>query len=164
MATTSPGPRARQITRDVDAALGEAFGEVQGQIARTDTKASILLAVIGASLAVLGSAGSAVTLPLVGGIAAGLGTALLVAAAGLLLAVIRPRLLPAAPGTLTHWATLDAEAFRAEVVVDHRAAAVPALARMAVAKYRALQRAIDCIRAGGALLAIAALTAVGGAL
>lgn len=150
--------------RDVEVALSEAFAEAQGQIARTDTKASILLGAIGATLAVLGTAGSAVTLPLAGGIAAGGGAGLLVVAAGLLLSVLRPRLLPAAPGTLVHWATLSPSEFREDVAVDHRCEAVPALSRIAVAKYRALQRAVDFARAGGALLVVAALIAIGGAL
>ncbi|WP_049568244.1 Pycsar system effector family protein [Streptomyces sp. SBT349] len=151
-------------TRDPDVALGEAYAEIQAQIARTDTKASILLAAIGAGLAVLGATGTAVTLPLVGGIAAGLSAAALAGAAGLLLAVIRPRLLHSGPGTLLRWASCTPEEFRADIATDHRAQVGPALARLAVAKYRRLQRAIDCIRAAGALLAVAALTALGGVL
>ncbi|ARQ69978.1 Pycsar system effector family protein [Streptomyces marincola] len=149
---------------DTEAALSAAFAEVQGQIARTDTKASILLATIGATVAVLGTAGAAVTLPVAGGIAAGAGAALLMAAAALLLAVIRPRLLPAAPGTLAHWATLTPSELRDDLAVDRRDAAVCALSRIAVAKYRALQRAIDLIRAAGVLLALATLLTLGAAL
>ncbi|WP_326598083.1 Pycsar system effector family protein [Streptomyces sp. NBC_01803] len=151
-------------TRDVDAALSEALAEVQSQIARTDTKASVLLAAIGATLAVVGTVGSAVTLPVAGAIAAGSGAALLVAAAAVLLAVIRPQLRTNAPGTLPHWALLTPEEFRTEVACDRRAEAVPALARIAVNKYQRLQRAVDLTRAAGILLALAALIAVGGAL
>ncbi|MFD5319340.1 Pycsar system effector family protein [Streptomyces sp. NPDC127098] len=151
-------------TRDMDRALSEEFAEVQNQVARADTKASILLGSIGATLAVVGTAGSAVTLPLVGAIAASTGTAVLVAACAMLLSVIRPRLRPDAPGTLAHWATLTPEQFAADLAVDRRTEAIPALARLAVAKYTALQRAVDLTRTGGALLAVAALIAIGGAL
>jgi hypothetical protein len=151
-------------TRDVDAAVSEAKADADGHIARTDTKASILLGAIGATLAVLGTAGTSVTLPLAGGITAGFGAAVLMAAAGLLLSIIRPRLKPVAPGTLVHRATLTADQFREELTVDRRAEAAVTLSRLAVAKYERLQRAVDLTGVGGVLVVLAALIAIGGAL
>ncbi|MFB7761475.1 Pycsar system effector family protein [Streptomyces xiamenensis] len=157
--TTNP-----DLTPAADTALTGALSEVQSQIARTDTKAGLLMAVVTGSLAAIGAAGSAVTLPLVGAIAAGTGAAALVVAAVMLLSVIRPRLGGNDRASFPYWAGLTGEQVRESLTTDRRHHAIAVLSRIAVAKHRALQRAVDAIRTGGALLVIAALTLIGGAL
>lgn len=147
-----------------DANLSEALAEVQAQIARTDTKASILLAFLAGALAGVGTAGSAVPLSVAGLIVGGVGAAGLVVAAALLLSVIRPRLKPSCPGTLPHWASLTPDQLQASVATDRRSQAVVALAGIAVAKHRALQRAVDVIRIAGLLLTLSALITMGSAV
>ncbi|WP_086159604.1 Pycsar system effector family protein [Streptomyces marincola] len=152
------------LTPAADTALNGALSEVQSQIARTDTKAGLLMAVVTGSLAAIGAAGSAVSLPVVGAIAAGTGAAALVVAAALLLSVIRPRLSGADRASFPYWSRLSPDEVRQSLNADRRHHAIAVLSRIAVAKHRALQRAVDAIRTGGALLVIAALTLIGGAL
>ncbi|GAA2053268.1 DUF5706 domain-containing protein [Streptomyces cheonanensis] len=157
--TTTP-----ELTPAADTALNGALSEVQNQIARTDSKASVLMAVVTGSLAAIGAAGSSVTLPLVGAIAAGTGAAALVVAAALLLSVIRPRLGGNDRASFPYWSRLSPDEVREELAEDRRQHAIAALSRIAVAKHKTLQRAVDAIRTGGALLVIAALALIGGAL
>ncbi|UCM89190.1 Pycsar system effector family protein [Streptomyces marincola] len=149
--------------RDVNAALDGAFAEVQAQIARTDSKASILLAFCGAVLAGVLAGGKALVAFWPAAVAGGLGAAVLAGGAGVLLSVVRPRL-TSARGSLPHWAGLTPRELREAMAVDHRHEAVVTLARLAMAKHKRLQRAVDLIRAAGVLLVLAALLAIGGAL
>jgi pycsar effector protein len=150
-------------TRDRSMALSEHLAEVQGQIARTDTKTANLTTFIGLLLTGVTVAGGAVSLPLTARIVGGAGVAVLMAAGALLLRVARPRLKPRSEGTFPHWATLSAEQLLTELGTDRRAQAVVALSRLAVAKYERVQRAVDLTLAAGALLALAALITIGGA-
>lgn len=146
-----------------EAALDAALSEVQGQIARTDTKASILLAFLAGVTAGAGTAAAAAQVTAAATVVGGAGLAVLLAAAGLLLSVVRPRLTPCR-GTLPHWARLTPSALREELAVDRRAEAVVTLAGLAVAKHKRLQRAVDATRAALVLLAAAAAITAGGAL
>ncbi|MFE1357489.1 Pycsar system effector family protein [Streptomyces harbinensis] len=157
--TTNP-----DLTPAADTALNGALSEVQSQIARTDSKASVLMAVVTGSLAAIGAAGSSVTLPLVGAIAAGTGAAAFVVAFALLLSVVRPRLGGNDQASFTYWSRLAPDEVRESLAEDRRHHAIAVLSRIAVAKHKALQRAVDAILTGGALLVIAALTLIGGAL
>ncbi|MDQ0385997.1 hypothetical protein J2S54_002817 [Streptomyces sp. DSM 42143] len=141
--------------------LTAAHAEVKAEIARTDTKTALLLAFVGAVL--VGTWSVARDLPLtVPAIVAGApGLALLVGAAGLLLRSVRPNL--SGRHGFPLWATLTAEEISA-AVTSNLAADIAGLSRLAVAKYRCLRRAVDLIRAGGALLVLAALLSAGGAL
>jgi hypothetical protein len=151
-------------TSYLDAALSEARADVKGEIARTDTKASLLIAFNGASLAGLMAAAPHLPINRVAVVAGGAGAVLLVVSAGLLLAVIRPRLRPCAPGSFPHLASLTPERVRATLARDVRAENIAVLSRLAVAKYTRLQWAVDCTRLASLLLALAALaTRIGGA-
>ncbi|MFI0241994.1 Pycsar system effector family protein [Streptomyces sp. NPDC016845] len=143
-------------TRD----LTSAHAEVKTEITRTDSKASLLLAFIGALLAGAWSAGH--DLPrtaclLVPGLA---GVALLVGAAAVLLSSVRPNLKGRHGFPL--WAILTPEQIRDAVATD-LAADIAGLSRLAVTKYTALRRAVDLTRIGGLLLIVAAVLASGGA-
>ncbi|MGW2170064.1 Pycsar system effector family protein [Streptomyces sp. NPDC001705] len=142
------------------ALLAAAHAEVKAEIVRTDTKTALLLAFVGAVLA--GSWTVAKDAPLNGPacVAGGLGMALLIAAAGLLLRSVRPNLRGRHGFPL--WATLTAEEITAALSED-RSADIAGLSRIAVAKFTCLRRAVDLTCAGGALLILAVLIAVGGA-
>ncbi|MGY0025120.1 Pycsar system effector family protein [Streptomyces sp. YJ-C3] len=144
-------------TRD----LAAAHAEVKAEITRTDSKASLLLAFIGAVLAGVWSAGKDAPLnayALVPGFA---GIAVLIGAAALLLSTVRPNL--SGRHGFPLWATLTADQIRDAVATDI-AADIAGLSRIAVTKFTALRRAIDLARIGGALLILSALAlAFGGA-
>jgi hypothetical protein len=148
----------------IDSNLSAAHAEVKAEIARTDTKTSLLLAFVGALLAGTWTVAKDVSLPLPAYVAGGVGTALLLAAAGLLLSSVRPNLGGARPVGFPLWATLSAEEITTHLSEDRRAQDIAGLARLAVKKFTALRRAVDLTRVGGALLIVAALIAVGGAL
>jgi uncharacterized membrane protein YbhN (UPF0104 family) len=140
--------------------LTAAHAEVKAEIARTDTKTALLLAFVGAVLAGSWTIARDLPMNLPAYVAGGLGLALLVAAAGLLLRSTRPNLRGRHGFPL--WATLTAEEITAAVATD-LAADIAGLSRLAVAKFTTLRRAVDLTCAGGALLILAVLIAVGGA-
>jgi hypothetical protein len=140
--------------------LSAAHAEVKAEIARTDTKTGLLLAFVGAVLAGAWTVARDLPLNLAAYAAGGLGLALLVAAAGLLLRAVRPNLRGGHGFTL--WATLAPEEIPAAVRGD-LSADVAGLSRLALAKFTCLRRAIDLTCTGGALLILAALLALGSA-
>lgn len=143
-----------------DTMLAAAHAEVKAEITRTDTKTGLLLAFVGAVLAGSWTVARDMPVNLPACIVGGLGMALLIAAAGLLLRSVRPNLRGRHGFPL--WATLTAEEITAALATD-RAADVAGLSRIAVAKFTGLKRAVDLTCAGGALLIIATLIMAGGA-
>ncbi|MBC9726208.1 Pycsar system effector family protein [Streptomyces sp. TRM68367] len=140
--------------------LTAAHAEVKAEITRTDTKTGLLLAFVGAVLAGAWTVARDLPMNRPAYVAGGLGMALLVAAAGLLLRSTRPNLRGRHGFPL--WATLTAEEIT-DTVASDLAADIAGLSRLAVAKFTTLRRAVDLTCAGGALLILAALLAVGGA-
>ncbi|WP_458087045.1 Pycsar system effector family protein [Streptomyces malaysiensis] len=147
----------------LDASLATAHAEVKAEIARTDGKASLLLAFIGAVLAGVWTVASDAHLLTPVYVVGGLGVLLLVTAAALLLRVVRPNMSGAVAG-FPLWARLTGDEIRALLAEDRRGDDIANLSRIAMVKFAALQRAIDVTRAAGALLVVAAGMAVGGAL
>ncbi|MEU4310930.1 Pycsar system effector family protein [Streptomyces rochei] len=143
-----------------DRNLTAAHAEVKAEIARTDTKTALLLAFVGAVLAGTWSVARDLSLNLPAYVAGGIGLALLVGAAGLLLRSVRPNL--GGRHGFPLWATLTAEQI-GDAVTSGLAADVAGLSRLAVAKFTTLRRAVDLTMAGGALLIVAALLTAGGA-
>jgi hypothetical protein len=143
-----------------DRTLTAAHAEVKAEIMRTDTKTALLLAFVGAVLAGAWTVARDVPLNLFACIVGGVGLALLVGAAGLLLWSVRPKL---GPHGFPLWATLTAEEIT-DAVSGDLAADIAGLSRLAVAKFTGLRRAVDLTLAGGALLVLAALLTAGGAL
>ncbi|MDX3522340.1 Pycsar system effector family protein [Streptomyces scabiei] len=141
--------------------LTAAHAEVKAEITRTDTKTGLLLAFVGAVLAGTWSVARDLPLNLPAYVAGGVGVALLVAAAGLLLRSTRPNLRGRHGFPL--WATLTADEITTVVDSGNLAADVAGLSRLAVVKFTALRRAVDLTMTGGALLILAALLAAGGA-
>lgn len=143
----------------LDARLTAAHAEVKAEISRTDNKTGLLLAFVGALLAGVWTVATTVPLNRAAWIVGGIGVALLVGAAGVLLSAVRPNLKGRHGFPL--WAQLDADGITAELTEYDAAADIAGLARIAVGKFRNLQRAIDLTRAGGVLLLVAALIAWG---
>ncbi|OPG07150.1 integral membrane plasmid transfer protein [Streptomyces sp. GKU 895] len=141
--------------------LTAAHAEVKAEITRTDNKTALLLAFVGAVLAGGWTIARDLPLNVPACVAGGVGMALLVAAAGLLLRSVRPNLRGRHGFPL--WATLTAEEITQHVNGGDLAADVAGLSRLAVAKFTCLRRAVDLTLTGGALLVLALLLTVGGA-
>ncbi|MFE0546925.1 Pycsar system effector family protein [Streptomyces sp. NPDC058891] len=140
--------------------LTAAHAEVKAEIVRTDTKTGLLLAFVGAVLAGAWTAARDLPMNAPAYVVGGLGMAVLVAAAGLLLRSVRPNLCGRHGFPL--WATLTAEEI-SEAIARDLAADIAGLSRLAVAKFTCLRRAVDLTCAGGTLLILASLLTVGGA-
>jgi len=141
--------------------LTAAHTEVKAEIARTDTKVALLLAFVGAVLAGAWTIARDLPLNVPASVAGGVGMALLVAAAGLLLRSVRPNLRGRHGFPL--WATLTAEEITTTVTSGDLATDIAGLSRLAVAKFTCLRRAVDLTLTGGALLVLGLLLTVGGA-
>ncbi|MEU0003719.1 Pycsar system effector family protein [Streptomyces sp. NPDC006314] len=144
----------------IEQKLSAAHAEVKAEIARTDNKTALLLAFVGAVLAGAWSIARDLPLNPAAAVVGGLGMALLVAAAALLLRSTRPNLKGRHGFPL--WATLTSDEIP-DVLSGSRAADVAGLSRLAVAKFTCLRRAVDLTQAGGALLVLALLLTAGGA-
>jgi hypothetical protein len=143
-----------------DRNLTAAHAEVKAEIARTDTKTALLLAFVGAVLAGTWSVARDLPLNAPAYVAGGIGLALLVGAAGLLLRSVRPNL--GGRHGFPLWATLTTDEI-GDAVTSDLAADIAGLSRLAVAKFTTLRRAVDLTMAGGALLVVAALLTAGSA-
>ena len=141
--------------------LTVAHAEVKAEIARTDTKTALLLAFVGAVLAGAWTVARDLPLSVPAYVAGGLGMALLIGAAGLLLRSVRPNL--GGRHGFPLWATLTAEEITDSAASRDLAADVAGLSRLAVAKFTCLRRAVDLTCAGGALLILSVVFALGGA-
>ncbi|ELP70843.1 DUF5706 domain-containing protein [Streptomyces turgidiscabies] len=141
-------------------ALAAAHAEVKTEIARTDTKTGLLLAFVGAVLAGTWTVAKDLPLNTAALTVGGTGMFLLVAAAGLLLRSVRPNLGGGRGFPL--WATLTAEQITTALNEDV-GADIAGLSRIAVVKFTDLKRAVDLTCAGGLLLIVAVVIAVGGA-
>ncbi|MGA6221264.1 Pycsar system effector family protein [Streptomyces umbrinus] len=141
--------------------LTAAHAEVKAEIARTDTKTALLLAFVGAVLAGAWTIARGLPLSVPAYVSGGLGMALLIGAAGLLLRSVRPSL--GGRHGFPLWATLTAEEIADTAACRNLAADIAGLSRLAVAKFTCLRRAVDLTCAGGALLILSVVFALGGA-
>jgi hypothetical protein len=135
--------------------------EVKAEIARTDTKTALLLAFVGAVGAGTWTVARDLPLNLPAYVVGELGLAFLIVAAGLLLRSVRPNLSGGHGFPL--WATLTPQQLTEAAAAVDLAADVVGLSRLAVAKFTCLRRAVDLTCAGGALLILSVVFAVGGA-
>ncbi|MEU1896253.1 Pycsar system effector family protein [Streptomyces pristinaespiralis] len=110
-------------------------------LARTDAKASLLLAFNRAVLAGVASAADK-DLPPVTKTFGALAVLVLGAAAVLLLLVVRPRLSGDDRASFPYWARLDDDQIRASLNSDSRPARIRVLSTLAVAKFTPLPHAI----------------------
>ncbi|MFK3735978.1 Pycsar system effector family protein [Streptomyces sp. NPDC088090] len=144
--------------------LTAAHAEVRAEITRTDSKTGLLLAFVGAVMAGAWSTAKDLPLTLPAYLVGGAGLTVLLAAAGLLLQAVRPNIQGGARGGFVLWATLTPQQIAATAETRDLAADIVGLSRIAVAKYVLLRRAVDFVLAAGALLLVAALIVLGGAL
>ncbi|MEU1129581.1 Pycsar system effector family protein [Streptomyces sp. NPDC005900] len=145
------------LTITGDRNLDAACATVTGEIARTDSKASLLLAFDGAVLAGLASIADK-DLPLFTKVVGSLAVLVLAAAAVLLLLVVRPNL---GGGRIVReglpcWARMEKHDLQEAMGEDTRLARVKALSILAVRKFQRLALAVDVILAALALLTVAA--------
>ncbi|MEV6080982.1 Pycsar system effector family protein [Streptomyces sp. NPDC052069] len=148
-------------TDTTDTNLDNAHTSVAHEIARTDGKSSLLLAFTGAVLAGLASLADK-DLPLPTKLFGGAAVLALGAAAVLLLLVVRPRLGGTDRSSFPYWARLGGEdEIRDCMQGDTRAARIRILSILALSKYQQLRRAVDLILTALALLALAAIGALG---
>lgn len=156
--TTTPDTAPCTTTYTLDQALEHAVQDTDAKIARTDGKASLLLAFTGAVLAGLGTAAD-IHLPLAARVLGGAAVLALAVAAVLVLLVVRPRLGGDDRASFPYWAGLrDDDAIRASMSGDTRAVRIRVLSGLAVRTFALLQRAVDTILAALALLLLAALS------
>ena len=153
-------PTAHGLSKNLD----DACHDVEAKIARTDSKASLLLAFDGAVIAGLASVADK-DLPLPAQVAGGLAVLALAAAAVLLLLVVRPNL--GGRGRVIRegfprWAQLSEDDLITAMSADTRVIRVKSLSLIAVAKFERLTRAVDTILAALALLLAAAVLAAAG--
>ncbi|MFF4732885.1 Pycsar system effector family protein [Streptomyces mirabilis] len=157
--TTATSAPVTDTDKNLDKTLDASLATVAGEIARTDGKASLLLAFNGAALAGLASVADC-RLPIVTQACGAAAVLALAAAAVLLLLVVRPRLRGDDRASFPYWARLDDTAIRACMQGDTRAARIRVLSRIAVSKFRQLRRAVDLSLAALVLLLLAALGAL----
>ncbi|MEO3767686.1 Pycsar system effector family protein [Streptomyces sp. B5E4] len=143
-----------------ESSLAAAHAEVKAEIARIDTKASLLLALIAAVFAGAWTVGSSAPLTVPAGVLGGTGVGLLVVAVALLLRAVRPNTRGGHGFPL--WATLTPDEIRT-LLPDDQAADIANLSRIALVKFKAVGRAVDLIRTAGAFFFAAALLTLGGA-
>ncbi|WP_340559988.1 integral membrane plasmid transfer protein [Streptomyces sp. GSL17-111] len=153
--TTEPTPTPAAPTPPTpapDAAAHlRALDDVQQLFARADTKASLLLALDGALLAVVAGAAKEVPGDVAVRVTGGCAVAVLAVAAVLLLRAVRPR--NTAQLTTDHLLATAHDPVRQLARLDR-------LTRTARRKYALIGWAVDCVLVGGALLALATVLAV----
>lgn len=153
--------------RTPDAALaaqvGIAVAEAREELSRTDAKAGMLLTLATGALAGLLTFARAGHVPFPAAVALWLATALTVAALGLLLAVVRPRLGRGCRGGVLpdHQQLLSGAA--AADLHEWQAGRLRTLSALAVAKHRRVRHAVDLLLVALAVLALAVLLTAGGA-
>ncbi|MEU3603684.1 Pycsar system effector family protein [Streptomyces sp. NPDC006798] len=141
-------------------AVAAAHAEVKAEIARTDTKTSLLLAFVGAALVGVWTVAKDAHLPAASAAVGGAAILLLIGALGLLLFAVRPNL--NGRHGFCRWAAETADEIGEGLRVDTRCADIAGLSRLAMVKYHRLQRAVDLIGAAMLLLVAAAAIAIGG--
>ncbi|MGW1375325.1 Pycsar system effector family protein [Streptomyces sp. NPDC002446] len=160
MTTTTPDPRrdgARGAAQDgqrMQDRIAATVSALQGDLARSEGKASLLLALSGAALVALVSAAGNLRLTAPAAVAGALGTAALLAATVLLLLAVRPQL---GGDGWTSWPRLSTEQLRERLAAGHEVDHLRFMAALAARKFRLIRAAVDCLLAGLGLLALAAV-------
>ncbi|AJE82120.1 MULTISPECIES: Pycsar system effector family protein [Streptomyces] len=151
--TTGPAAPGDEAAQQRIAAL---VAGVQSDLARTESKAGLLLALSAAALAALLSAAVTLDLPAAVAVTGALAAAALLAATALLLLAVRPDL----TGTgWTSWPALGDEELRAQLLGGYRVEHLRFLAALALRKFRLIRAAVDCLLAGLGLVAVAGVLA-----
>ncbi|MEC4015362.1 Pycsar system effector family protein [Streptomyces sp. H27-D2] len=153
MATTAPNLQPDR-TQDRIAAM---MTTLQADLARSDSKASLLLALAGAGLVAVGSTASKLHPTVPAAVAASLGAAALLAATLILLLAVRPNLRGSG---WTSWPQSSSDQLRDWLTSGYQVDHLRFMAALAMRKFRLIRVAVDCMLAGLGLLALAAVLVV----
>jgi hypothetical protein len=148
MATTARDPRQGAAQDRIAATLTS----LQADLARTDTKASLLLALTGAALVALASSATNLHPTVPAAVAASLAAAALLASTLILLFAIRPHL---GGEGWTSWSRLSTDQLRDQLTCGYQVEHLQFMATLAMRKFRLIRAAVDCMLAGLGLLAVA---------
>jgi hypothetical protein len=148
------------ITEDMKHHNLDAADAMMGQeLARHDTKASLLIAIDGGTLALLTTIVHGLNYPVPVLAIGTAGITAMVASILLLLCSIRPRLSGASGEGWELWARMERDALATHMIDDRRPERVVALSRLIRSKYVQLQRAVDLLLVGLFLIALSVLVA-----
>ncbi|MGY0058524.1 Pycsar system effector family protein [Streptomyces sp. LZ34] len=150
MATTTPDPRPDTTQDRITATVAS----LQADLARSESKASLLLALAGAALVALGSMASDLHPTAATAVAAALGAAALLAATVILLLAVRPNL---DGDGWTSWVRLSNDRLRERLAFGYQVDHLRFMAELATRKFRLIRVAVDCMLAGLGLLTLAAV-------
>ncbi|MGW7518490.1 Pycsar system effector family protein [Streptomyces sp. NPDC054796] len=127
---------------------------LQADLTRSDTKASLLLALSGGALVALASTARELAPDAPAAVALSLGAAALLAATVLLLVAVRPDLRGRG---WTSWPGLAPDQLRAWLETGYEPGHLGFMAELATRKFRLIRVAVDCMLAGLGLLALGAV-------
>ncbi|MFD8386026.1 Pycsar system effector family protein [Streptomyces sp. NPDC059679] len=150
MATTTPDPRPDR-THDRIAATVAAL---QADLARSESKASLLLALAGAALVALGTMAPDLHPTAPAAVTGALGTAALLATTVILLLAVRPHV---GGNDWTSWTALSDDQLSESLASGYQVDQVRFMAELATRKFRLIRAAVDCLFTGIGLLALAAV-------
>ncbi|MFJ8311065.1 MULTISPECIES: Pycsar system effector family protein [unclassified Streptomyces] len=126
---------------------------LQADLARSDTKASLLLALTGGALVALASTASSLHPTAPAAVFTSLATAAMLAATVILLLPVRPHL---GGSGWTSWSRLDTDQLHDRLASGYQEEHLSFIATLAMRKFRLIRAAVDCMLAGLGLLALTA--------
>jgi hypothetical protein len=161
MSETQHRDLTEQIQMDCsDRNLNVAEEILTATLGRCDGKASLLLGMTGAGLALLISGVRGMHLPATAFAIGALGVIAWIGAMILLLISVRPHLMNDDYASWPHWARMSPAEIREAMRRDRRADRIKVLATKARMKFRCIRLGIDLILSGVVLLTIATIAAI----
>ncbi|MEV0220302.1 Pycsar system effector family protein [Streptomyces sp. NPDC050704] len=160
MTTTQPDGTAPTTSDQIDRRLDVAVETLTGTLGRCDNKASVLLALTGARLAIVVPASAEADPPAAVLTMGGLGSAAWAAAIVFLLPTIRPHLSNDDCASWPHWSRLNRDEIYGRMGEDRRAGRIKVLSDLARTKFTYVRWAVELMLAGMAFLTAAAVVAV----
>ncbi|WP_405542760.1 DUF5706 domain-containing protein [Streptomyces phaeochromogenes] len=160
MTTTQPDGTAPATSDQIDRRLDVPVETLTGTLGRCDNKASVLLALTGAGLAIVVPAAAEVDPPAIVLTVGGLGAAAWVAAIVFLLLTVRPHLSNDDGASWPHRSKLSRDEIHGRMGEDGRAGRIKVLSDMARTKFTYVRWAVDLMLAGMAFLTAAVVVAV----
>ncbi|MDX3225609.1 Pycsar system effector family protein [Streptomyces sp. ME19-01-6] len=127
---------------------------LQADLARSESKASLLLALSGAALVALGSTASALHPTVPAAVTSALGAAALLATTVILLLAVRPHV---GGNDWTSWTGLSNDQLDERLTSGYQVEHVKFMAELATRKFRLIRGAVDCLLAGLGLLTLTAV-------
>lgn len=148
--TTTPDPRPDRAQDRIAATVTS----LQADLARSESKASLLIALAGAALVALGTMASDLHPTVPAAVAGALGTAALLATTVILLLAVRPHV---GGNDWTSWPALSDDQLGERLSAGYQVEHVRFMAELAARKFRLIRAAVDCLLAGLGLLTLAAV-------